>query len=238
MPRRAVLFLLAPERLKNHPRRRLSLSRFGQTTIPQPFFQHLLTATISAPYERIRLTAFRFEWYSGPTFAEKATIVERDFAAQGAVNMKYQAGRTSNSRTARARISAEKSLTPTRRDFLRTAAGAGLALAGSPLAAFADHHGHPSPNSISYLDRMMYIRNMEVLAHFMPGHVRNGKMQLMSVGNRRYMFQQGDVIDVSDVRKPAFYNKGGFEGGQVQVAYNRNLKKWILMTGAQTPITD
>ncbi len=72
----------------------------------------------------------------------------------------------------------------------------------------------------------------------MPGRVRNGKMQLMSIGNRRYMFQQGDVIDVSDVRKPAFYNKGGFEGHQVQVAYNKNLKKWILMTGAQTPITD
>ena len=26
----------------------------------------------------------------------------------------------------------------------------------------------PSPNSISYLDRRMYIRNMEVLAHFGP----------------------------------------------------------------------
>src|SRR5258708_34894637 len=139
MPRRAVLFLLAPERLKNHPRRWQRPSRCGQTTIPQPLFQHLLTATISAPYERIRLTAFRFEWYSGPTFAKKATIVERDFAAQGAVKMKYQTGRTSNSGTTGARISAEKSLTPTRRDFLRTAASAALPLAGSPFAAFADH---------------------------------------------------------------------------------------------------
>jgi len=63
-------------------------------------------------------------------------------------------------------------------------------------------------------------------------------MQMMSAGNRRYIFQQGDVIDVSDVRKPVMFNKGGFEGGQVQVAYNKNLKKWILMTGSQTPITD
>jgi hypothetical protein len=63
-------------------------------------------------------------------------------------------------------------------------------------------------------------------------------MQIMSIGDRRYMFQQGDVIDISNVRKPTFYNKGGFQGGQVQVAYNKNLKKWILMTGAQTPITD
>ena len=143
-----------------------------------------------------------------------------------------------NSKIAKRRNLGERTLNPTRREFLRTAASAGLALAGSPLAVWADHHGHPTPNSISYLDRRMYTHNMELLAHFMPGRVRNGKMQLMSVGNRRYMFQQGDVIDVSDVRKPQLFNKGGFEGGQVQVAYNKNLKKWILMTGAQTPITD
>src|SRR5258708_10904187 len=143
-----------------------------------------------------------------------------------------------NSTSAKIRKSSQKTDHPTRREFIRTVSGAGLALAGSPLATWADHHGHAPANRISYLDRRTYIRNMEVLAHFMPGHVRNGKMQLMSVGNRRYMFQQGDVIDISDVRKPVFYNKGGFEGGQVQVAYNRNLKKWILMTGAQTPITD
>src|SRR5713226_8667786 len=154
-------------------------------------------------------------------------------------NMKERTGaKIPNSKPAKHRNSVERAINPTRREFLRTAAGAGLALAGSPIAAWADHHGHPSPNSISYLDRRMYIRNMEILAHFMPGHVRNGKMQMMSIGNRRYIFQQGDVIDVSDVRKPTFYNRGGFEGGQVQVAYNKNLKKWILMTGAQTPITD
>jgi hypothetical protein len=153
--------------------------------------------------------------------------------------MKNNTGaKTPNAKTTKARNSGARAINPTRREFLRTATGAGLALASSPIAAWADHHGHPSPNSISYLDRRMYIRNMEILAHFMPGHVRNGKMQLMSIGNRRYMFQQGDVIDVSDVRKPQIFNKGGFQGGQVQVAYNKNVKKWILMTGAQTPITD
>ncbi len=127
---------------------------------------------------------------------------------------------------------------PTRRQFLRAAAGAGLALVGSPLTAWGDHHGHPTPNSITYLDRRMYIHNMELLAHFAPGQHRGGKMQMMSAGSRRYLFQQGDVIDVSDVRKPVLFNQGGFQGNQVQVAYNKNLKKWILMTGAQTPITD
>ncbi len=42
---------------------------------------------------------------------------------------------------------------PSRRQFLRTAAGAGLALAGSPLIALANHHGHSIPRSISYHDR-------------------------------------------------------------------------------------
>ncbi len=123
---------------------------------------------------------------------------------------------------------------PTRREFLQRAAGAGLALAGSSLTAWADHHGHPTPNSLPYLDRRMYIHNMEILAHFEPGHVRNGKMQLMSAADRRYLFQQGDVIDISDARKPRMHNKGGFQGGQVQVAYNKELKKWILMSGAQS----
>src|ERR1700680_4370598 len=127
---------------------------------------------------------------------------------------------------------------PTRREFLRGAAGASLLFAGSNVAAWADHHGHPTPQSLSYLDRRMYIHNMEILAHFMPGQSRNGKMQMMSIDNRRYMFQQGDVIDLSDVRKPLMYNQGGFQGGQVQVAFNKDLKKWILMTGSQTPITD
>jgi hypothetical protein len=111
---------------------------------------------------------------------------------------------------------------PTRREFLRGAAGVSLLLAGSNVAAWADHHGHPTPQSLSYLDRRMYLHNMEILAHFMPGQYRNGKMQLMSIGSRRYMFQQGDVIDVSDVRKPVMCNKGGFQGGQVQVAFNKS----------------
>jgi len=76
--------------------------------------------------------------------------------------------RTPNSKPVKRRNSGERAIHPTRREFLRTAAGAGLALAGSPLAPWGDHHGHPSPNSISYLDRRLYIHNMEILAHFMP----------------------------------------------------------------------
>src|SRR5713101_3976851 len=64
-------------------------------------------------------------------------------------NMKERTGaKITNSKPAKRRNSVERAINPTRREFLRTAAGAGLALAGSPIAAWADHHGHPSPNSI------------------------------------------------------------------------------------------
>lgn len=126
-----------------------------------------------------------------------------------------------------------------RRQFLKhAAAGAGIAVASSALPALADHHPHPTPNSLTYLDRRTYIQNMEVLAHIEPGARRGGKLQMMAIGNRRYLIQQGDIIDVSDLHKPGMYNRKCFEGGQVQAAYNKGLKKWILMTGAQAPITD
>ena len=126
---------------------------------------------------------------------------------------------------------------PTRRQFLKTTAGAAAAVAGSAIASRANNHPHPSPQSLTYLDRRMYIRNMEVIAHILPGEDRGGKMQMMSVGDRRYLVQQGDFIDVSDLRKPAMYNHQGWNGYQVQVAWNQKLKKWILVTSAAAPIT-
>jgi hypothetical protein len=133
----------------------------------------------------------------------------------------------------------QKQSVPTRRRFLRQmATGVGIAAVGSALPAFADHHSHPTPQSLTYLDRNTYVKNMDVIAHILPGEDRGGKMQFMSIGTRRYLLQQGDFIDISDLRKPQMFNKGGFEGSQLQVAYNRKLKKWILMTGAQAPITD
>jgi hypothetical protein len=132
-----------------------------------------------------------------------------------------------------------KAAKSSRRQFLKlaTGAGAGMAVAGAALPAWADRHASPTPNSLTYLDRRMYIHNMEIIAHILPGEDRGGKMQMMSTGKQRFLFQQGDVIDVSDPRKPTMYNQHGYQGNQVQVAYNKNLKKWILMTGASAPIT-
>lgn len=131
---------------------------------------------------------------------------------------------------------------PGRRDFLKRAAAAGgIAIAGAVVAriAFANRHPHPNPGSLDYLDRQTYVHNMTVHAHFQPStwH-RNGlwrtggKAQMMAVGNRRYLFQNGRVYDVTDPLKPEIYNEDAFEGGQVQLAYNHSIGKWILVTGA------
>src|SRR5258706_10619534 len=123
----------------------------------------------------------------------------------------------------------------TRRAFLKLGAAAGgLAWAGAETigTAAANRHPHPRPTSLKYLDRNMYRRNTSVLAHFDAGEERGAKMQMMAIGARRYLFNRGDVIDVSDPLNPKMFNHKGYVGNQVQLAYNRKLGKWILMTGA------
>jgi len=122
-----------------------------------------------------------------------------------------------------------------RRNFLKLGVAAGgLVVAGPEWigTALANRHPHPRPTSMTYLDRNMYRKNTDVLAHFGPGEQRGGKMQMMVMGTRRFLFQQGDVIEVTEPLKPKMLNKGGYVGNQLQVAYNAKLGKWILMTGA------
>jgi hypothetical protein len=137
---------------------------------------------------------------------------------------------------------------PRRRDFLKGGVAAlGLAATGSlgmAGRAFANRHPHPNRGSIDYLDRNTYIHNMTVHTHFSPpsAHVNGiwttgGKSQMMARGNRRYLFQHGRVYDLTDPLRPEIYNDDAFEGGQVQLAYNKEIGKWILMTGAGAPIT-
>jgi hypothetical protein len=122
-----------------------------------------------------------------------------------------------------------------RRNFLKLGVAAGGLVVTGPEwigTALANRHPHPRPTSITYLDRNMYRKNTDVLAHFGPGEQRGGKMQMMAIGPRRFLFQQGDVIEVTEPLKPKMLNKGGNVGNQLQVAYNAKLGKWILMTGA------
>src|SRR5262245_4467284 len=116
----------------------------------------------------------------------------------------------------------------TRRDFIKL----GMAAGGALLAGTAqgNRHPHPRPTSLSYLDRNMYRKNTDVLAVFSPGHHRGNKMQMMAIGDRRYLYQSGDVIDVSNPLKPTLVARNAYLGAQLQLAYNNKLGKWILMT--------
>src|SRR5450759_575298 len=123
---------------------------------------------------------------------------------------------------------------PARRDFLKLA-GRTVA-AGAAVAAthgYAHHHPRPSPQSANYLDQRMYFNNMELVGH-LPGPGRGGGMQMMSApGGQRLIFQGTDVIDVTDPRQPKLVNKGGAANGQL--AYNAQLRKWILIQSSAVP---
>ena len=123
-----------------------------------------------------------------------------------------------------------------RRDIIKLGAAAGgVAAAGQGLAgnAWANRHPAPRPTSLKYLDRNMYRKGADVRAIFEMGRHRGNKMQMMAIGERRFIFQGGDVFEVTNALKPVMVNQRGFAGGQLQLAYNGKLKKWILMTGAR-----
>src|SRR4029077_17266438 len=71
-----------------------------------------------------------------------------------------------------------------------------------PAHAFGNQHPHPHKGSLDYLDRNSYSKNMRVLGVFQLGEGRGHKLQMMAIGSRRLMLQNGDVIDVSDPRAP------------------------------------
>ena len=123
----------------------------------------------------------------------------------------------------------------TRSTLVRVLA-ASLALA-APSGSFANQHPHPHKGSLDYLDRNSYAKNMRVLGVFQLGEERGHKLQMMAIGARRFILQNGDVIDVSDPRAPKLVKHGAFRGSQLQVAFNKKLGKWILITGASSPIT-
>src|SRR5437867_7722248 len=127
-------------------------------------------------------------------------------------------------------------ITLKRSTLIRAGVGS-LALAALSGSALANQHPHPHKGSLEYLDRNSYAKNMRVLGVFQLGEERGHKLQMMAIGSRRLILQNGDVIDVSDPRAPKLVKHGAFRGSQLQVAYNRKLGKWILVTGASSPIT-
>src|SRR5205809_719401 len=96
----------------------------------------------------------------------------------------------------------------TRREFIKLGAvSGGVALVGvaSTGPALANRHPHVRPTSLPYLDRNMYRKDTDVLAHFEPGEERGAKMQMMATGPRRFLFNRGDVIEVTEPLRPKMF---------------------------------
>src|SRR2546428_8058475 len=113
---------------------------------------------------------------------------------------------------------------------------AALALAALSGSAFANQHPHPHKGSLDYLDRNSYAKNMRVLGVFQLGEERGHKLQMMAIGSRRFILQNGDGIDVGDPRGPKLVKHPAFRGSQLQVAFNKKIGEMVLITRAATPV--
>lgn len=81
------------------------------------------------------------------------------------------------------------------------------------------------------LEKKSYIHNMKVLAQHFPDEDRSEKINMMAVGDRRYLVQGSRILDVSDPMDPVLISEGGWIGGhQIQVAYNEASGKWIAIS--------
>src|SRR5262245_7566796 len=119
----------------------------------------------------------------------------------------------------------------TRREMLRTSAGAALAAAQVPLRL--------PLGALDYLDRKQYIHNMEVHAH-LPGVTASGGEPLTALwakGPQRLLSGGGGFLDITDPKKVTMVFRGAYQGS-ANIVYNRQLKKWIALASAQAPLTD
>ena len=103
--------------------------------------------------------------------------------------------------------------------------------------AAANNHPHVHQGSLDYLDQATYIQNCEVHLRLGTTGGLGGKSQMMAIGKRRFLFNNGKVWDASDALHPELVSEGAWSGNQIQLAYNRDIQKWILMTGASPPPT-
>ena len=130
---------------------------------------------------------------------------------------------------------------PQRRDVLcggtALLAGGLLGIGAGSRRALANNHPHPHEGSLDYIDPKTYVAGCEVHNHFKGGPRIGGKSQMMAIGKRRYLFTGGQVWDVSEAASPVLINGKAFVGRQVQLAFNKKIGKWILMTGAAPPPT-
>lgn len=100
----------------------------------------------------------------------------------------------------------------------------------------------PRKGQLTELDRKSYIHNMTLHRQHFAGKLRPGKLQMMAVGERRYLFQlvfnadwfnplsaHGQIIDVTDPMSPVVVNESAFKAFNIQLAYRAATEQWILM---------
>src|SRR5689334_9170516 len=118
-----------------------------------------------------------------------------------------------------------------RRRFLQTGAAAALAAAQVPLRL--------PMGALNSLDRKQYIQNMEIHAH-LPGLTASGGEPLTALwarGPRRLLSAGGGFLDITDPKKVSMVYRGAYQGS-ANVVYNRQLRKWIILSSSQAPLTD
>ena len=103
--------------------------------------------------------------------------------------------------------------------------------------AYGNNHPHPHEHSLNYLDPKTYISRAEVHNHMDTHWGYGGKTQMMARGKQRFLFNGGRVWDVTDALRPELVNDHAYSSVQVQLAWNNNIKKWILITGGSPPPT-
>ncbi len=88
------------------------------------------------------------------------------------------------------------------------------------------------------LDRNQYLHNMEIVSHTPGVRISSGEplVVMWARGRQRLLPAGTGFFDISDPRKPVMMETGDVRV-QGNVAYNRNLKKWIMMSTASRPLS-
>ena len=92
--------------------------------------------------------------------------------------------------------------------------------------------------ALDFLDKKSHIHNMEVISHVSGSTIAGGEplMAMWARGKQRLLPANAGFVDVSDPRKPVVMNMGVVRGNGA-VVYRTDLKRWIMMCTAATPLT-
>ena len=150
-----------------------------------------------------------------------------------------------------------RTLRPTRESYLGFLLFVlAVLLNGQPIAAEESNSDRiaPPPKPVTEtapLEKRSYIKNLEILATHFHNTVRGGKIQMMALGEHRYLVQSraipaegtgggsrhggidyvGQIIDVTDALHPKVVADDTWpDAFQIQVAWNDKAKKWVAIT--------